>query len=100
MERFVNIPNASGWLLKPLRPNIVRPLLLRFSRPPGTIQNLTRFSTDAHLDERNWEVAVGGGREREIGPFASGTRVSVKAASLTGSTTDPQYSAVKNRLVQ
>ena len=75
-------------------------LLLRFSRPPGTIQNLTRFSTDAHLDERNWEVAVGGGREREIGPFASGTRVSVKAASLTGSTTDPQYSAVKNRLVQ
>ncbi|MDQ2773008.1 MAG: hypothetical protein M3Y54_21190 [Bacteroidota bacterium] len=75
-------------------------LLLKLARPTGTIQNLIRFTTDPHLDERNWEVAVGGGREREIGPFASGTRVSVKVAALTGSTTDPQYSAVKNRLVQ
>ena len=75
-------------------------LLLKLSRPTGTVQNLARFSTDPHLDEKNWEVAVGGGREREIGPFASGTRVAVKAAGLTGSTTDPQYSAVKSRLVQ
>ena len=75
-------------------------LLLRFDRPAGTVQNLIRFTTDPHLDEQNWQVAVGGGREREIGPFESGTRVSVKVAGLTGSTTEPQYSAIKTRLVQ
>ncbi|MBF9223169.1 hypothetical protein [Hymenobacter ruricola] len=75
-------------------------LLLRFSRPPGTVQNLIRFTTDNTLPESQWEVAVGGGREREIGPFPSGTRVWVKVAALTGSTTAPQYSAIKTRLVQ
>ena len=75
-------------------------LLLKLTRPTGTIQNLIRYATDPHLDEKNWEVAVGGGREREIGPFVSGTRVSAKVAGLTGSTTDPQYSAVQSRLVQ
>lgn len=75
-------------------------LLLKLTRPTGTIQNLIRYATDPHLDEKNWEVAVGGGREREIGPFASGTCVSAKVAGLTGSTTDPQYSAVQSRLVQ
>ena len=75
-------------------------LLLKLSRPNGTVQNLIRYATDSLLDEHNWAVAVGGGREREIGPFASGTKVFVKAAALTGSTTEPQYSAVKSRIVQ
>lgn len=75
-------------------------LLLKLTRPTGTVQNLIRYATDAHLDEQHWEVAVGGGREREIGPFASGTRVAVMAAALTASTTEPQYSAVQSRLVQ
>jgi hypothetical protein len=46
----------------------------------------------------NWCVAVG--REREFGPFDSGTKVYVKAAALAGSTTAPQYSGVKSRIVQ
>ncbi|RZK14034.1 MAG: hypothetical protein EOO56_25790 [Hymenobacter sp.] len=75
-------------------------LLLKLSRPTGTIQNLIRYATDATLAEDNWCVAVGGGRERELGPFDSGTKVFVKAAALAGSTTSPQYSAVKSRIVQ
>jgi hypothetical protein len=75
-------------------------LLLRLARPAGTTQNLIRYSTDEKLPEDNWCVAVGGGRERELGPFDAGTRVFVKAAALTGSTTAPQYSGVKSRIVQ
>jgi hypothetical protein len=75
-------------------------LLLKLSRPTGTIQNLIRYTTDEKLPEDNWCVAVGGGRERELGPFDSGTRVFVKAAALAGSTTSPQYSGVKSRIVQ
>ncbi|GAA3922618.1 hypothetical protein [Hymenobacter algoricola] len=75
-------------------------VLVRFSRPTGTIQNLLRYSTDAKLPEENWLVATGGGRERQLGPFESGTRMFVKAAGLTGSTTEPQYSAIKSRIVQ
>jgi len=75
-------------------------VLLKLSRPTGTIQNLIRYSTDEKLPEDNWCVAVGGGRERELGPFDSGTKVFVKAAALAGSTTAPQYSGVKSRIVQ
>jgi hypothetical protein len=53
-------------------------VLLKLSRPTGTIQNLIRYSTDEKLPEDNWCVAVGGGRERELGPFDSGTKVFVK----------------------
>lgn len=75
-------------------------LLLRFRRPTGTIQNLVRYSHDEKLPEDCWPVAVGGGRERQLGPFPSGTRVQVKAAALTASTTEPMYSGVKARIVQ
>ena len=75
-------------------------LLLKLRRPTGTIQNLVRYTTNAQLPEDQWPVAVGGGRERQLGPFDSGTKVWVKAAGLTGSTTEPQYSAVKSRIVQ
>lgn len=75
-------------------------LLLKLKRPTGTIQNLIRYTSAEDLDEEQWPVAVGGGRERQLGPFKSGTRVWVKAAALLGSTTDPQYSAVKTRIVQ
>ena len=75
-------------------------LLLKLKRPTGTIQNLIRYTTDAKLPEEQWPVAVGGGRERQLGPFESGTRVHVKVAGLAGSTTEPQYSAVKSRIVQ
>ena len=75
-------------------------LLAKLKRPAGTTQNLIRYALDATLPEANWLVAVGGGRERVLGPFESGTKVFVKAAALTGSTTEPQYSAVKSRLVQ
>lgn len=75
-------------------------LLLKFRRPTGTIQNLVRYSHDEKLPEECWPVAVGGGRERQLGPFPSGTRVQVKAAALTGSTTEPMYSGVKARIVQ
>lgn len=75
-------------------------LLLRLKRPTGTIQNLIRYAAEAGLAEEQWLVAVGGGRERQLGPFESGTRVFVKAAALSGSTTEPQYSAVKSRIVQ
>ena len=75
-------------------------VLLKLSRPTGTIQNLIRYTTDEKLPEDNWCVAVGGGRERELGPFDSGTKVFVKAAALAGSTTSPQYSGVKSRIVQ
>ncbi|GAB3874346.1 hypothetical protein GCM10028824_27450 [Hymenobacter segetis] len=75
-------------------------LLLRLKRPTGTLQNLIRYSTDLKLPEEQWLVAVGGGRERQLGPFESGTKVAVKVAALIGSTTEPQYSAVKSRIVQ
>ena len=75
-------------------------LLLKLKRPTGTTQNLIRYTTDEKLPEAQWAVAVGGGRERLLGPFAAGTRVWVKAAALTASTTEPQYSAVKSRIVQ
>lgn len=75
-------------------------LLLRLSRPAGTIQNLIRYTTDDTLPETSWLVAVGGGRERELGPFDPGTRVFVKAAALATSTLTPHYSDVKSRIVQ
>ena len=75
-------------------------LLVKLARPTGTIQNLIRYSLDAKLPEDHWCVAVGGGRERQLGPFESGTRISVKAAGLTGSTTEPQYSVTLSRIVQ
>lgn len=75
-------------------------LLVKFRRPTGTIQNLVRYSFDEKLPEECWPVAVGGGRERQLGPFPSGTRVQVKAAALTASTTEPMYSGVKARIVQ
>lgn len=75
-------------------------LLIKLRRPRGTTQNLIRYSFDNQLAEDNWLVAVGGGRERALGPFESGTKVFVKAAALVGSTTEPQYSAVKSRIVQ
>jgi len=34
-------------------------LLLKLSRPTGTIQNLTRYTTDEHLVEDQWHVARG-----------------------------------------
>jgi hypothetical protein len=75
-------------------------VLLKLSRPTGTIQNLIRYTTDEQQPEDHWCVAVGGGRERELGPFDSGTKVFVKAAALAGSTTAPQYSGIKSRIVQ
>ena len=57
-------------------------LFLKLSRPSGTIQNLIRYTIDESQPEDNWCVAVGDGRERELGPFASGIRVHVKAAAL------------------
>ena len=45
-------------------------------------------------------MAVGGGREQQFGPFELGSRVYVKAAALTNSTTTPHYSAIKSRIVQ
>ena len=75
-------------------------LLIKLARPTGTLQNLIRYATDPAQPDEHWAVAVGGGREREIGPFASGTRVRVKVAALTGSTTEPVYSVVVSRLVQ
>ena len=75
-------------------------LLVKMVRPTGTVQILIRYSFDAKLPEDQWSVAVGGGRERQLGPFESGTRISVKAASLTGSTIEPQYSATLSRIVQ
>ncbi|MDB5267733.1 MAG: hypothetical protein JWP58_773 [Hymenobacter sp.] len=75
-------------------------LLLRLKRPTGTIQNLIRYSTHPTLPEDQWLVAVGGGRERQLGPFESGTKVYVKVAALVGSTIEPKYSAIKSRIVQ
>jgi hypothetical protein len=75
-------------------------LLLKLARPTGTIQNLIRYTTNDTLPEDNWCVAVGGGREREIGPFEPGTRVFVKAAALATATVSPLYSDVKSRIVQ
>ena len=75
-------------------------LLIKYARPTGSVQNLTRYTTDATLPEENWLVATGGGRERQLGPFPEGTKVWVKAAALAGSTLEPQYSEVKSRLVQ
>ena len=75
-------------------------LLMKLKRPTSTTQNLIRYALDGKLPEDHWLVAVGGGRERNLGPFESGTKVFVKAAALTGSTIEPQYSAVKSRIVQ
>lgn len=75
-------------------------VVVKLKRPTGTIQNLLRYTTDPQLAEEHWLVAVGGGRERQLGPFPSGTKVLVKAAALAGSTVDPQYSGVKSRIVQ
>lgn len=75
-------------------------LLLKLKRPTGTIQNLIRYATSTAVPEEQWLVAVGGGRERQLGPFESGTKVFVKVAALAGSTTEPQYAAVKSRIVQ
>lgn len=75
-------------------------VLVKLARPTGTVQNLLRYSTDSKLPEEHWLVATGGGRERQLGPFESGTKVFVKAAALMGSTTEPQYSTVKARIVQ
>ena len=75
-------------------------LYLHGKRPAGAVQNLARYTTDKALPEENWLVAVGGGREMELGPFASGTKVWAKLASLTGSTSSPVYSAVVSRIVQ
>ena len=61
---------------------------------------LSRYTTDHALPEENWLVAVGGGRELELGLFAGGTKVWARLASLTGSTSSPVYSAVVSRIVQ
>jgi len=75
-------------------------LLLKFKRPVGAIQTVIRYTTDLSLPEENWQMAVGGGRERELGSFPPGTRVYVKVAAINGSTMEPVYSAVFSRLVQ
>lgn len=75
-------------------------LLLRFKRSAGSVVTLIRYTTDATLPEDRWLVAVGGGRERLLGSFAPGTRVWVKVAGLTASTTEPDYSEVVSRIVQ
>ena len=75
-------------------------LYLHGKRPAGAVQNLARYTTDRALPEENWLVAVGGGREMELGPFAGGTKVWAKLASLTGSTSSPVYSAIVSRIVQ
>ena len=75
-------------------------LYLHGKRAAGAVQNLARYTTDHALPEEHWLVAVGGGREMELGPFAGGTKVWAKLASLTGSTSSPVYSAVVSRIVQ
>lgn len=94
------VPDATPLALELLDGGQPGSLLLRLARPAGTIQNLIRYTTDTTLPEDNWCVAVGGGRERELGPFDPGTRVFVKAAALVGSTLTPLYSGVKSRIVQ
>ena len=75
-------------------------VVVKFEGFTGSVQRLTRYTTDAALAPAHWLVATGGGRERELGPFASGTKVHVMAAPLAGSTTEPVYSAVVSRIVQ
>lgn len=75
-------------------------LLITFEGCSGSMQKLVRFTTDPTLDPKYWEVAVGNGRTREIGPFPPGTKVSVMAALLTGSTTEPVSLPVVSRIVQ
>lgn len=56
------------------------------------------YTTDAHLPEESWSVALG--HDIALGPFPSGTRVGVKATALVGSTREPVYSPVVWRIVQ
>jgi len=70
-------------------------LLLKLNCLTSTIQNFIRYAADKHLVENQWHVA--GGREREPGPFDSGTKAFVKAAALSGFTTSPQHSGIKSR---
>lgn len=70
----------------------------RCKRPAGALVTMWRYTTDAALPEAQWLVAFG--PDAALGPFASGTRVGVKAAALTGSTREPAYTAVVWRIVQ
>ena len=75
-------------------------LSLGFKRAKGAALTLIRYTTDLTLPEENWLVAIGGGRERMLGPFESGTKVAAKVACPTASTLEPEYSAVVTRIVQ
>ena len=75
-------------------------VLVKMKRHKSMKQNLLRYTVDASLPEEHWAVAVGGGRERQLGPFPSRSVLLVKGAGLTASTTEPVYSAVKTRVVQ
>lgn len=75
-------------------------LLVRSKRPTGTVQNLIRASYDPAVPAEAGTVFVGGGREREIGPFPSGAVVSVVWACLTSASTAPNFSAPVSRRVQ
>jgi len=76
-------------------------LCIKGKRPKGAVQNLIRASHDPAVPaEQSAVIFVGGGREREIGPFPSGTLVEVVWACLNGSTTEPVYCAPVRRRVQ
>ena len=76
-------------------------LCIKSKRPKGTIQNLIRASQDPGVPgEQGAHIFVGGGRERELGPFPSGAVVEAVWACLNSSTTEPVYCAPVRRRVQ
>lgn len=75
-------------------------LYVRGKRPHGALQNLIRTSIDSAVPAEEGKVHVGGGREREIGPFPSGALVELVWACLSSSTTEPVYCAPVRRRVQ
>ncbi|MDO7877511.1 hypothetical protein Q5H93_22420 [Hymenobacter sp. ASUV-10] len=76
-------------------------LCVKGKRAKGALQNLIRASHDPAVPaEHSATIFVGGGREREIGPFPSGAVVEVVWACLNSSTTEPMYCAPVRRRVQ
>ena len=75
-------------------------LLIRGKRPTGAVQNIIRASADPAVPAEHGQLFVGGGREREIGPFPSGSVVAVVWACLTSSGMSCNFSASVSRRVQ
>lgn len=75
-------------------------LLIRGKRPTGAVQNIIRASHEAGVPAEEGALFVGGGKEREFGPFPSGAVVTVVWACVTAASTTLNFSAPVSRRVQ